>query len=369
MSPLRSRLQLSFAWILWTDPRVTNMMYDVEKSHVFTWPENRDLFLNTFDMNWDDAYGICGQLGGGWELAVITANHENAIVSMPNTTLLPINQIRNASGMFVWSNSERATWFNWYVDLSPRKEPGVDPLFDCSHIDASLEKAWDDSKCREAKYTVSPCEAPVWEYSGSVSFIADKNTVQKNFSVPQPMHLSQKPADTMDTIYGATVILKVKDCKQLDRFLFNIGHDKIYVAYDQDCMVMLAGLQTMEEYNKIVLSLEFSAVDTTRAALDFGFVYWTDFYIRDMVPSIDTLHVYTSYGKSLTMEPEPTNPTYPARIMCQDVGFYPAELDDNIENYAVLHGQLFGETFWGGYRYGTSLFDFYLTRSEEHTSA
>ena len=112
------------------------------------------------------------QLGGPWYLVVVTANHENDIVTTYiNGTMLPISQIRNGTGHFVWSNKENATWFNWYFDLTV-KRPGVAALDDCSHIDSGLSATWNDAACRAEVYQRSPCEADAWWYTGSVSFIA-----------------------------------------------------------------------------------------------------------------------------------------------------------------------------------------------------
>jgi len=300
-TPLRSRLQLSFAWMLWTDPRVDNMMFDVERSHVYTWPKSTDMFGQNFPLNWDLAYGLCGQLGAGWYHTVVTANHENSIVvTYGNNTQIPVGHVRNKTGQFVWINGENATWFNWYSDMSV-KYPGVTALYDCAHIDFNYASTWLDVNCRPTTpiYSVTTCEMDSWYYSGSVSFTADPSTVQKNFTVFGPVQSTQTPSDSNILMFGATIQMHALDCKQLDRFLFGTGHDKIYVAYDQDCMIQLAGDQTVQQYNIIVLSAQFTAVDTTRATLTFGFVYWMSYYVRDMFINTYNSHVYTSYGRTM----------------------------------------------------------------------
>jgi hypothetical protein len=368
-SPMRSRIQLAFNWIFWIDNRMKSLMMDVEKRTIYSWPTHDSFWYNLEYKMWDESYGVCKILGSNWEMAATTNQNINTLVMMyANNTRLPIAAVRDASGYFVWANGANSTFVNWYVSNPLSLRPTASTLQRCAAADSTLGpypgKQWTDLACRQANFRSSPCQlvSGTW-FSGTVSYLADKATFRFNFTVDQPVGLAMLPPNGTNVLYGATVNMPLQDCKQLDSYFFKVGHDYIYVLYHQDCMLQVAGIQSFTEYNKLMLSLEFFATDTTRPALTFGYVYWVDPMVRDMFVDTVSGHVYTSFGQTVTWTPAASNPTYPAASLCYFYGFYPTEIGSEAEHKSLGHGQLFGETFVGGQRYGSSTTDFQFTTS------
>lgn len=264
-SPRRSRIQVSFAWALWVDPRAQNIIVDLEVMHMFAWPFFKNFFAKPYKKTWDESYGVCHQLGRTWQLAVITTLPENDIaMAQSNGTVLPLSFVRNETGYFNWANRENATFFNWYVAGAPIR-PTLTPAQDCVNADNNLQNQWLDVECRKQLFSRTVCENTVQNlFTGTISFLAVRENIKYNFTIPQPIDPSALPPDSTVILFGATINLPVQNCRQLDSYLYNVAHDKIYTAYHQDCMLQMAGNMDFTEYNKLVNSLEFLASDTTR---------------------------------------------------------------------------------------------------------
>jgi hypothetical protein len=79
-----------------------------------------------------------------------------------------------------------------------------------------------------------------------------------------------------------------------------------------------------------------------RSNITFGYVYWTNMEVRDMIIDLETRLVYSTVPQSGIFTPVVAYNFYPSAVICTNNGLYPLEITDlreaSIQQFADVRG-------------------------------
>ena len=333
------RAMLTFSWSLSTHPSHQRMTRDVELRHAYVFPDV------PAPVDWDEAYQRCTEIGPGWTM--VTIQHEREIRLMQKRAEnndVPINLVRSPEGAYGYWLDGR-----WEIHryVAWNRKTGVVPYINHTLADGNYSHS-QDADCvmlnvntsifetvvcsgeNATLFNVIACEHNNWEFAGDVTHIGHGSQFSRNVnvSIPQVIDNSILPWTNLDTpIYGATVQQPITECYEGDRFIFANTHDWISTLVAADCLVQLVGLVDVRSYNYVLGNISYQGVYPFRSSIVFGFLYWTNEYMRQAAVDFSTGHAYVTLQSSVQWTPSANYSFYPAAALCGNLsGFYPAEL-------------------------------------------
>jgi len=152
--------------------------------------------------------------------------------------------------------------------------------------------------------------------------------------------------------YGATVMTSISQCEMFDYFTMFSGNDRIFVRAPQvNCYIEFVGAAPFSEYNNVTANLGWNTIQAQHATINFGFVYWTNMYVRDMIIDSLTGHVYAGFAHRapITLTGQPyLYDAAPTR--CDWANMYVATINSAAEQDELPRIQRYGDMWLGAQR-------------------
>ena len=284
------RMQVMFAVIFWTESGLTNLVADTDSKHIFG-------FIQSSNLNWEDAYDTCRGLGYNWQLPTVRSIAETLVPQMNITQIehTPLGMVRQANGQFGWVTSEDSIYAEWGEGY-----PSMALANMCTEINGTVPggKKWFNVNCGSHHYSRIMCEARMYLLKYTLSFITNesyfKSTTQ--FIV---FNTTQLPAADTTPVYGATVMHKADQCRPGDAFAMTKSNDVLSVSFNKECVINIIGVSDAQNYRHVVSGIRYRGQLMRRTELKFAYVYWTDVNIRGIRASNFTQLFFVS-GRNTT---------------------------------------------------------------------
>ena len=337
------RMNLMASFVIWTHPNDTlweGFYYDHTQDELYA---AKDVPI---PMSWDDAETLCRHKGLGWHMASIRLNRTAHLFRMKaGANKVPVFHRRSGAGTFGTvdpaTNTILTNYFNDWAAASPDGTAGVD---DCVALDPALG-GLDDVPCNTALFNTIICEAPatvrpIHDRISYVFRVRDYDGVQP----VRPWAGGAAPSGS-DVIYGAT-LQSFDECNMWDRFVPDISHKYIGYSRAEDCLLMLSGDATKDQYSAFLSWMYFVAGSRVydRTKVSFSLIYWTDFWTREIMrdPHGDN-HFYTPLTGRLWYTARANYPYYSMADLCAARGSYLAEITTQeealfVESVIATHG-------------------------------
>jgi hypothetical protein len=264
---------------------------DADTASLYAWTSD-NMQLRTIE----EATGICGTRGYGWNIARFDSAAAEELVwstAAPDIAAIPVAYYRTSPTLFNWSASSTtpSPYAPWAVN-----QP--DNLAD--RCVRSMTEGWDDTSCNNGAYTRFLCrndEPLVAPLVGFVALVFDGSSVPQSGNAT---HFVDPHPDTAAILYGVTVQLPLTLCHSSDRFWLSVGRDEIVVSLDTNCLVMLSGKANGTIYNLVTDGLVWrtSRPGTPPTSMVFGHIYWTQRGFRDL--TIDPVRGLSYFPLMLT---------------------------------------------------------------------
>jgi len=330
-------LTINFALIVWKDTAVRRHILDHVSKTVFALHNPPDLG-HKYDSA-DSATQCTSVSTGTWNVAYAsTPTKNNVFTTLSGAGCAYLNLARSANNTaFVPGTSDQlATYNNWATGK---------PATNYTWCVQNCAAGWTDFACT-AQVTTAVCQntgMTSTEYQ-----LLTRSRVSTNYawlSASDVFTAATLPADASTTIYGARVTM-MSSCTTSDRFVLRASNDKIVVVQEtysaSTCVLRFVGTATLTEYNRLLISLQWIAFDTSRTAkLTFSLVYSKMLDVQDVIGTTSNkVHaVFTGRIRSNPQIPYPFSSYYDT---CQSLGMIPSEIQDVTEasdTLPILNGR------------------------------
>jgi hypothetical protein len=327
----RQAVGVTLGWVLWWDPRVSNVFQDMVERRVYTYVD-----LRGAPVSWYQAQEICHQYGSEWGLGSIDRDYEYRMFApLVKNPGMAVGVQRNLSGYFENVNRELVTYFNW--DTTSPSTNAAAACVELGDVAAPNRRAYRNVDCNQARFLRVLCEADKSRYvsSGQWSFVA-KNGTLSSLRTISPVKRSYLPPDSSDIAYGATLQAGANECREHDRFQTMLSHDFILVNWQLDCVLSLNGRTLVSDYNLILENTLFHMVDLTRDRIRFGVIINKDPRFEMLSMDLDNGDTYTSYVMTMPWTQNGSYPImYTPETVCNDRGMQVATLRTEWEDRAA----------------------------------
>jgi hypothetical protein len=345
----QKRQMITFGFVLWTSPTLTNMYMDLETKVVYT-------SLGAQVGTWETAWQTCNSLGDGWRLYanrnVKSAKMVTAIATGFNAYLDTWRY--NTSTPFLTRDMDTETavpmaFQDWDFENS---HPSTD---ECATLTFN-EKRWRTMPCGGAPTGGwVMCEKTSWDTMFGVAWIDNRvNKKDINRYALQPLFSAPGFGDVTTIIYGVTLMAKLDHCHTFDRWsIEGKGDADILLRNDSDCRVMLSGKAYRGQYISLMRVASYSNAYFHRDRITpivTGYVMWTTRAMVDLIPDFTTGS--TAYATMYsTVQYTPTGYTYnSAADICLGVGATIADITTANAQRGVHMTLQYGSAYLGATR-------------------
>jgi hypothetical protein len=271
----RHRIQLSFAYVLWTNEQVLNMLTDGGTGAVYTTSQS-EASATVVPRTWDEAWAYCKQLGPVWALpaprSVGTSKLIHALLTNTGADVAVAIR-RTPSNTMVWTDMSSMNYAPW----SPT-DPGPAATENCTLSSTIALGQLNDLRtipCTASVFQETLCEAAAWQGSGVIAYTVS-NPANVSVRFYPLLTAASLPTRSQLNVYGATIQVKASDCRVSDRPYFTASWDGVLVPWNSPCAVMLLGRATIDVYVALLASAGLATLPTSRSAVTAAFVLWTN---------------------------------------------------------------------------------------------
>jgi hypothetical protein len=325
----KDRAQITFSFIIWTEPNIPNLLTDPETNNAYT------LFDFTTAKDWVHTGLACRGLGPDWSLITVNSRTEAAIAATHVATLgrLPLSMDRS-SGAWKWVNSDPITYMGWGAG-QPAGTTNA-----CAEVSATGE--WVNADCSLAQYQWAVCESMIAPFGYSVAHV--RPAVTKAYVNMTTIFTSAVlPAGSLSILYGATAhtVSNVTECYTDDAFHLSATVKYITLVREGPCMLMFGGVTTTQNYNRLFLGLQFTGRYPYRRQIAFAAVYWTTAQMRELMVEAVSGKVYNTYTMNWRWDPTTHGDVwYPLSGHCALMGMDPASITNRLASTEQLRTRL-----------------------------
>ena len=331
--------QITFAVIFWSEPAMS-VYADVETRHVF-----REFSLGG-TKTWRQSWAACRALGRSWTLPTVTnINEALALSASPvgSRTALGLYRLTTGSSVnftFAKTGEYTSSYMNWAAS-----EPSS---ADEAAMLNKTDNLWYGSSSTAPTFTHVTCETDFYALMYVVSRTAATATKPHKEEIAMFV-LSPPAAATTSTIYGATIVQKYVTVHPTDKYLLSKSNEFIAVAYEAPGMIQFVGVATHSYYNDFLSGVILIGGTGLRVQRKFAAIMWNVPEIRDVVIDPESLHVYTQFAVSWSVQ-TPAYYNVQAYQFCRLNGMYPAEIGDRDEYLTSLRTLRYGNSALGALR-------------------
>jgi len=288
LNSIVERSQIMWGVVLAAAPGMQHMYAEPEQFNSFYFATKPEGGL----MTWEEAYDACRQAPGNWRLATITQADERTFVKplIAGGDVAIDLSMRFSPGVYNWSTLERADFYQDWDATEP--SAGFAGRSCVAYRASGAEYHWFTVDCTAATLTYAMCESEEYEFSASVSLLADVSSFPPG-TISQAYSASVLPAvNFTQPVWGATLEESFTDCTKGDRFRLAAAYDRSVTVHDTECVMMIAGHFTIETLNELMQQVQWRGIDPSRTSVAFNYMYWRHPYMRHLVYQPEDIRIF-----------------------------------------------------------------------------